>query len=66
MSILTALAFVPLPRKTIADPVTQRRATFIKQLEQQLKVSKAEVSAQQAQLRNNKAQQRLSKARNKT
>ena len=40
MSILTALAFVPLPRKTIADPVIQRRATFIKQLEQQRELAR--------------------------
>jgi hypothetical protein len=40
LSILTALAFVPLPRKTIADPVIQRRATFIKQLEQQRELAR--------------------------
>ncbi len=40
MSILTALAFVPLPRKTIADPVIKRRATFIKQLEQQRELAR--------------------------
>ncbi len=40
MSILTALVFVPLPRKTIADPVIQRRATFIKQLEQQRELAR--------------------------
>ena len=42
MSILTALVFVPLPRKTIADPVIQRRATFIKQLEQQRELARDE------------------------
>ena len=40
MSILTALVFVPLPRKTIADPVIQRRSTFIKQLEQQRELAR--------------------------
>ena len=40
MSILTALVFVPLPRKTIADPVIQRRATFIRQLEQQRELAR--------------------------
>ena len=40
MSILTALVFVPLPRNTIADPVIQRRATFIKQLEQQRELAR--------------------------
>ena|GEM_PF-473078 len=40
MSILTALAFVPLPRKTVADPAIQRRATFIKQLEQQRELAR--------------------------
>ena len=40
MSILTALAFVPLPRKTIADPVIQRRAKFIRQLEQQRELAR--------------------------
>jgi hypothetical protein len=34
------LAFVPLPRKTIADPAFQRRATFIKQLEQQRELAR--------------------------
>jgi hypothetical protein len=42
LSILTALAFVPLPRNTIADPVIQRRATFIKQLEQQRELARDE------------------------
>ena len=40
MSILSALAFVPLPRETTADPVIQRRATFIKQLEQQRELAR--------------------------
>ena len=40
MSILTALAFVPLPRKTMADPAIQRRAAFIKQLEQQRELAR--------------------------
>ena len=40
MSILTTLAFVPLPRSTVADPVIQRRATFIKQLEQQRELAR--------------------------
>jgi hypothetical protein len=40
LSILTALAFVPLPRKTMADPVIQRRNTFIKQLEQQRELAR--------------------------
>lgn len=40
MSILSALAFVPLPRKTMADPAIQRRAKFIKQLEQQRELAR--------------------------
>ncbi len=40
MSILTALVFVPLPRNAIADPVVQRRNTFIKQLEQQRELAR--------------------------
>ena len=40
MSILTALVFVPLPRNTVADPTIQRRATFIKQLEQQRELAR--------------------------
>ena len=40
MSILTALVFVPLPRNTVADPAIQRRATFIKQLEQQRELAR--------------------------
>ena len=42
MSILTALVFVPLPRNTVADPLIQRRATFIKQLEQQRELARDE------------------------
>ena len=42
MSILTALVFVPLPRNTFADPVIQRRVTFIKQLEQQRELARDE------------------------
>jgi hypothetical protein len=40
LSILTALVFVPLPRNAIADPVVQRRNTFIKQLEQQRELAR--------------------------
>lgn len=40
MSILTALAFVPLPRTTAVDPAVQRRAKFIKQLEQQRELAR--------------------------
>ena len=40
MSILTALVFVPLPRNTVADPAVQRRAKFIKQLEQQRELAR--------------------------
>lgn len=40
MSILTTLVLVPLPRKTIADPAIQRRAKFIKQLEQQRELAR--------------------------
>jgi hypothetical protein len=40
LSILTALAIVPLPRTTVADPAIQRRAKFIKQLEQQLELAR--------------------------
>ena len=40
MSILTALVFVPLPRNTVADPALQRRAKFIKQLEQQRELAR--------------------------
>jgi hypothetical protein len=40
LSILSALAFVPLPRKTMADPAIQRRAKFIKQLEQQRELAR--------------------------
>ncbi len=40
MSILTALAFVPLPRTSVADPAIQRRAKFIKQLEQQRELAR--------------------------
>ncbi len=40
LSILTALVFVPLPRSTMADPVIQLRAKFIKQLEQQRELAR--------------------------
>lgn len=40
MSILNALVFVPLPRNTVADPSLQRRAKFIKQLEQQRELAR--------------------------
>lgn len=40
MSILTALALVPLPRTTVVDPAIKRRAKFIKQLEQQRELAR--------------------------
>lgn len=40
MSNLTALAIVPLPRTTVADPAIKRRAKFLKQLELQRELAK--------------------------